>query len=197
MSNSDTLYARIAAVGLLVTAIIQVLVVTLHAPGAEHANPSALFKWRIEVVAYLAVMLFGTALIRNHPLMGSGLAACGIFNVIQLGIGLGAFRPLLDGGEHLEPVFDALWRTAFFLYFAGKAGLGLAGIAYGAHLWRMRPGGWRIFGGAVALSGAVGLAAGIAAMVTGPALIFLAGATGVIAALLLAAALTFAPPRTG
>jgi hypothetical protein len=196
MPNSDALYARIAAVGLLVTAIIQVLVVALHAPGAEHANPSALFKWRIEVVAYLAVMLFGAALVRNYPLAGSGLAACGVFNVIQLGIGLGAFRPLLDGGEHLEPVFDALWRTAFFLYFAGKAGLGLAGAAYGAHLWRTRTGAWRGIGGAVAIAGIVGLLAGIVAMVTGPSMIFMAGATGVVAALLLAAALFFSPPGT-
>lgn len=197
MTNSNACLARIVAVGLLVTAVIQISVVALHVPGAEHANPNALFKWRIEVVAYLAIALFGAGLLRDHPLTGSGLAACGVFNVIQLGIGLYAFRPLLDGGAHLEPVFDAVWQTAFFLFFAGKAGLGLAAMAYGGQLWRGRTGLWRGFGGAVVLSGAVGLAVGIAAMVTGPKLIFHAGATGVTAALLLAVALFFVPPRAG
>ncbi|MDG2004104.1 MAG: hypothetical protein P8J20_12315 [Novosphingobium sp.] len=195
MTNSDALFARIAAVGLLVTVVIQILVIVLHTPGAEHANPNALFKWRIEVVAYLAIALFGGALVRSHPLTGTGLAAGGVFNIIQLGIGLSAFRPLLDGGEHLAPVFDALWRTAFFLYFTGKAAFGVAGLAYGTHLWRTRSGASRGFGGIVAALGAAGLITAIAAMVTGVQLLMLAGAVGVAAATLLALALIFAPPR--
>lgn len=112
MTNSNALFGRIVPAGLLVTVVIEMLVPLMHTPGA---------------------------LTRSHPLAGAGLAAGGIFSVIQLGIGLSAFRPLLDGGEHFAPVFDALWRTAFFLYFAGKVAIGAAALAYGAHLWRSRP----------------------------------------------------------
>ncbi len=70
------------------------------------------------------------------PLAWAGIALFGVFNLVQVGLGLFAFGPLLEAGEPLSPVFQAVLGTAFFFFFAAKALIGLAGIVSGASLWK-------------------------------------------------------------
>jgi hypothetical protein len=189
-SISDTAFARIVGIGLLITVLTLVLLFAIRsAPAGVHAPPHALVLWKIEAVAYLAITVFGMALVRSHPLTGSALSAGGALNVIQLGIGLSMFRPLLDGGPGLEEMFTPVWMAAFFFFFAGKAALGLAGLSYGRALWSSATGAMHWLGGATALTGLLGLLLGAAGMVTGQVLIWQSGGMGTIAALVLA------PPR--
>jgi hypothetical protein len=191
----DTLFARIAGAGLLITVLTLILLFAIPSTPGVHAPPHALVLWKVEALAYMAIMIFGMALIRSHALTGAALATGGALNVIQLGIGLTMFRPLLDGGPGLQPMFKPVWMAAFYFFFAGKAALGLAGLSYGIGLWRDRTGVGRWLGGAALLTGLAGLVLGAAGMVTGQALIWQVGAVGTAAALFLGLALVVAPPR--
>lgn len=192
---NDTLFARVAGAGLLTTVLTLALLFAIPASVEGHAPPHAVVLWKIEALAYMAITVFGLALARSLPLTGASLAAGGTFNVIQLGIGLTMFRPLLDGGPGLEPMFKPVWMAAFYFFFAGKAALGLAGLSYGFGLWRQGAGVGRWLGGAALLTGLAGLFLGAAGMVTGQTLIWQVGAVGTVAALFLGLALILAPPR--
>lgn len=195
-SGTDTQFARVAGVALLITVLTLVLLFAIRsAPAGVHAPPHALVLWKIEALAYLAMTVSGIALARSLPLTGAALATGGALNVVQLGIGLTMFRPLLDGGPGLEPMFKPVWMAAFFFFFAGKAALGLAGLSYGRALWSKGTGMAHWLGGAAALTGLVSMVLGAAGMVTGQVLIWQVGAVGTLAALFLGLALLVAPPR--
>ena len=179
--------AQAIAAALAFTVVTQIAYLALDAGGnSEIAYPI----WRLEGVLALVVSAFGFMLVPRHALLGGAIAAGGLCNLIQVGMGLTMFYQLGYGTEEgPEPAFFAVLGFSFFLYFAAKALLGLAGLALGAALWRETSGLWRIVGALTAIAGLAALAINAAAMTVGMDLVFVAGGAGTLATALLALAL--------
>ncbi|MEL1251261.1 hypothetical protein [Aurantiacibacter gilvus] len=182
--------AQAIAAALAFTVVTQIAYLALDAGGKSEIGYPI---WRLEAVLQLVVIAFGLMLVPRQPLLGGAISASGIFNLLQLGLGLTMFYNLGLGTEDgPEPTFFAVVGFAFFLYFAAKALLGIAAFALGAALWREERGPWRIVGALTALSGLAALAVNIAAMASEMELTFPAGAAGTVATALLALALSAA-----
>ena len=180
--------AQLITIALLVTAVTQMIYVLLEGSGKSHiAYPI----WRTEALAALVVALCGFVIFQRHALVGGCLVVCGLFNVMQTGMGLTMFYQLGYGGDAPpNPVFFPVLRMSFFLYYAAKAALGVAAIFLGTGLWQDNTGGiWRILGLLLAASGAAALLLNAAAMAMGLGVIPFAGELGVVAAILTAVTL--------
>lgn len=185
--------ALAVAAALAFTVVTQLAYLGLDAGGKPELGYPI---WRMEAVLALPVIAFGFMLVPRHALLGGTIAASGVLNLVQVGMGLNMFYQL-NGADGPDAAFLAVVGLAFFLYFAAKALLGLAALALGAALWREKSGAWRIVGLLAALSGMASLAANAAAMVIGMDLVTIAGATGTLATALLALALVPASSATG
>lgn len=187
MDKNTRRAAQAIAAALGLTVVTQIAYMALEASGnAAIAYPI----WRLEAVLALVVAAFGFMLVPRQALVGGAIAAGGICNLIQVGMGLTMFYQLGYGSEAgPEPVFFAVLGFSFYLYFAAKALFGLAGFALGAALWREAGGVWRYVGALAALGGLVAMATNAAAMATGMDMVFIAGAAGTAATALLALAL--------
>ena len=180
--------AKLVATALVVTAITQMVYVTLGGGG----NSTVAYPiWRIEALSALVVALFSFVIVKHNALVGGCLAVNGLFNVIQTGFGLTMFYQLGYGGDTPpNPVFFPVLRMSFFLYFAAKAALGVAAITLGMELWQTISGGvWRFVGMLAGLSGLAALLLNVAAMMLGLGVVPFAGAIGVVAAVFTALAL--------
>lgn len=148
--------------------------------------PTIATIWTVELAAFLLMAVAAlVALGRGVALRPAwaALALAGVFNALQVGIGLSMFRPAVTAGDALEPLFTTVLGGAFFFYFVAKALIGLASVGAGLILLRA-PGGAAKAVGVVA--GLIGLAAAvlnIAAVAIGRSLTFPAGASGTAAAL--------------
>jgi len=159
--------------------------------GSAGLNVDSSVIWTIEVVAFLAMAVFGLiALARgaNAPIVWAAITLGGIFNVIQVGMGLAMFGPLKDAGEAMAPAMEAILAGAFFFYFSGKLLFGIAGIVLGAALMR-GPIAAQIIGALAILAGLAAVVLNLGAMAIGMDLMVPAGAAGTAAALLAALAI--------
>ncbi|HSG56992.1 MAG TPA: hypothetical protein VLA45_16205 [Paracoccaceae bacterium] len=183
--------ARIIASALIIVVITQLTYVALGGSGQMHiAYPI----WRIEALAALVVTLFGFVIVMRNPLAGGCLVLAGLCNLIQTGIGLSMFYQLGYGsGSAPNPVFMPVLGFSFFLYFAAKAAIGVAGVVLGTGLWRGATGLWRLLGGAAVVVGLAALLLNGAAMSLGLGQVPLAGAAGATAAFLVALVLLRMP----
>ncbi|WP_338243228.1 hypothetical protein [Aurantiacibacter hainanensis] len=186
MTLSPIEFARVAAIAITATVATQIIYVTLGNLGLE---PNRQLIWSVEVLAFLVLAIAGLALLPARPLIGGALAAGGLLNTIQAGMGLVMFEPLGQAGEALAPVFSAVLAMAFLLYFAGKVAIGIAALAAGAILWRDAQGATRIVGAVCALTGIAAMVANALAIGLDADLTFIAGGAGTAAALFLALAL--------
>ncbi|QZH73987.1 MAG: hypothetical protein JY451_09450 [Erythrobacter sp.] len=180
------------AVALIATVVTQVLYISTGVSGTA----GALVLWRSEAVAFLAVALLGFVLVRDTPLVAGGLVLGGLFNVLQVGIGITMFGPLGEGGDPLAPVMGAVLDFAFFIYHAGKIGFAAAAVALGLAAWSGATGLAKILGMLALLAGLAALATNLFALAGGSAT-FLAGACGTAATLFLALAISAARPAEG
>lgn len=170
---------------IVVTQIVYIVKATYHLdiPGTA--------IWSVEAVAFLGMTLLGLlAMVQNGQMtvVWAAIAIGGLFNVLQVGIGLAMFGPLADAGEAMAPVYDAVAAGAFFLYFAGKVLFGLSAIIVGMILTRSA-GPAKIMGGLSVLTGAVAMLVNLGGMTMGMTWLYQAGATGTAATLCLAVAL--------
>lgn len=200
MSNTLRRTSDFAALALLVTVATQVLYV---ASGALGITPDRDIVWGLEVVAFLAVAIFGLALVPASPVAGAAIGLGGAFNMIQAGMGLVMFGPLGEAGEALAPAFQAVLAGAFLLYFAGKVAFALAGILLGLGLWKGASGAPKFLGLAAVITGVIALVlnllmtfGGMQTTIAGMGLMFPAGGAGTAATLFLALILTASMNRT-
>lgn len=182
MTTQFTRTAQVVAVALFVTVVTQVVYITLSNLGIE---PNRQVIWSLEVLTFIAIGIGGLALVPARPVVGGAVAAGGLLNTIQAGMGLVMFPALADTGAG----FGAVLAMAFLLYFAAKVALGVAAVAAGLLLWRECDGAARLVGAAAALAGLAAIAANAMAIALEADLTMVAGAAGTLAALLLAAAL--------
>ena len=168
---------------------------TTHADRALYFDtrwPAIASVWTTELAIFLLMAVAAlVALVRARGLwaMWAALAVAGLFNALQVGIGLATFRPAVTAGDALEPLFTAVLGAAFLFYFIAKALIGLAGVGAGLVLLRQASGLAKTLGVAAGLAGLAAAGANIAAIAVGRSLTFPAGATGTAAALTLGIAL--------
>ena len=181
---------QIVIVALFSVVITQLIYVALSSAGADI---NRMVIWTTEAVAFLAMSLFGLILLAQSNSNGVAWIAivlAGIFNVMQVGMGLAMFGPLTDAGEAMAPAFQSVLAGAFFLYFVGKFLFGFAAILTGATLLRSGVGTAKGVGGLAVLSGLAAMVTNLVAMAVGMGMVQSAGAAGTAAALFLGLALT-------
>lgn len=203
MDSTTRRAGTLIALALIISIITQIVyMATLGGPqpadpevGVTHADVVSYFTdrwaeigtiWMTEVAAFAIVAVAALmALVRGAaaPTAWAALMFAGVFNLIQLGIGLSMFKPAALAGEALDPIFSTIVAGVFFFYFLAKALIGLAGIGLGLALWG-RDGSTNKMIGAASLSvGLVAAAINIVALPQGMAMVFMAGASGTAAAL--------------
>ena len=174
----------IVAVATLFTVLTQIAYLTIQGE-AITAN----MIWGAETIAFLGIALFALVpAFRGGPgaLGWAGMALFGLLNLFQSGMGLMMFGPLQEGGDALAPVFAAVLAMAFLLFFAAKAALGIAAIAFGLTLFSGSGGAGKVVGALAALAGLAALVTNLVAMIVGRDLAMVAGGAGTAAALLTA-----------
>lgn len=148
--------------------------------------------WAIEAVAFLAISVGAFLALAHgvaHRLALVALGLSGIFNTVQIGIGLTMFEPAARVGGDDPALFYTFVSGAFFFYFAAKALIGLAALSLGTNVLGRKGGLAKAVGGLAALTGLAAIATNIAAMAVGFPALFAAGAAGTSATLFAALAL--------
>jgi hypothetical protein len=185
---------QIVIVALFSIVITQIIYVVLSSTGADI---NRMVIWTAEAVAFLAMSLFGLILLvqsnsNSNSAAWIAIVLAGIFNVIQVGMGLAMFGPLTDAGEAMAAAFQSVLAGAFFFYFVGKFLFGFAAMLMGATLLRSGVGAAKGVGGLAVLTGLAAMVINLIAMAVGMDMIQSAGAAGTAVTLLLGLALTFA-----
>lgn len=155
------------------------------------AGPRPLI-WGLEAVLFTIIAAFaGAALVqaRNYHLGWSAIAFSAVLNMVQVSIGLKLFGPfggIAQQNEAMAPMIGAVVAFSFMIYNAAKILLGLAALVFG--MAKLNAGS-KTLGGLTALAGVLAMVANATLIILGrdaflpPAV---AGATGVVATLLLA-----------
>ncbi len=160
-----------------------------------------LLLWGLEGVIFTLLAAFaGTALVeaKRCTLGFSAIAMSAVLNVVQVGVGLTMFGPFRDAAEQvpaLAPAAGAVVAFSFMVYNAAKMLLGLAALVFG--MAKMNAGG-RALGGLTALVGVIALVSNALSMAFGRGFsgeLPIAGASGVLATVLLALCLSAAVDR--
>ncbi|MEM8493035.1 MAG: thiamine biosynthesis protein ThiC [Pseudomonadota bacterium] len=181
--------AQITGLLLLLAAITQAIYTALYV--AEMDVPRQLL-WGSEGFLFVLTAAFaGSALVQaqSQQLAWSAITAAAVLNVIQVGVGLTMFGPFFEAAgevEGLNPAARSVVAFSFMVYNAAKVLLALALMVFG--LAALNAGG-KLLGGAGALVGGVALLSNTASMAVGRDVfgeLPLAGASGVLATVLLA-----------
>ena len=190
MELSQNSTVKITAILLLLAAISQPIYTALYIQAPEFDRQ---FLWGLEGLIFALMAAFaGSALVmaKRYTLGFAAIAFSAVLNVIQVGVGLtqfGPFRAASEANPELAGVSFSVLAFSFFGYNAAKIMLGLAAIVFG--MGKMGEGG-KFLGGLTALAGVVAFAANTFVMMFGlqnglvPSPV--AGASGVVATLLLA-----------
>ncbi len=192
VSRSATLIASM----LLISVLTQILYVaglgepdSFAQPWADIVRPSI---WMAELAAFSLITVAAIVVSARSDVMPAAwvaIALFGLFNMVQVSLGLSMFGPLSDAGEAIAPVFGAVLAGAFFFYFLAKALIGIAGIGFGIALLGMPVKLAKPIGILAILTGLIALAVNIFALPQAMTHMQLAGATGTLAALFTAIAI--------
>ncbi len=160
-----------------------------------------LLLWALEGLIFTLLAAFaGSALVeaKRYTLGFSAIVMSALLNVVQVGVGLTMFGPFRDAAEQvpaLAPAAGAVVAFSFMVYNAAKILLGLAALVFG--MAKMNAGG-KALGGLTALVGVIALASNALSMAFGRSFsgeLPIAGASGVVATVLLALCLSAAVER--
>lgn len=197
---------KLTALAMIVVVLTQIAYMTVK--GAVITGPMI---WGTEAIAFLAIAVLALMMLADNsargtannggaplasPLAWISLSLFGLFNTVQVGMGLTMFGPVGDAGEALAPVMDAIVGGAFFFYFAGKVMVGVAAIAFGLALLKAGGGAAKVIGGLAALAGLAAVLTNIAGMLMGRDVVTIAGAAGTAATLFAAIAVLMLAPKT-
>lgn len=175
--------AIVVAIALLATVATQLFYIGVVSP-----TDDALLRkitWVSEMAVYSLLTIAALALIARGtmPLVWSAIALAGMVNILQVGMGMAEFGP---AGEATDPkVFASVLGGAFFLYFHGKAMIGMAAIGAGLVAWGRGTAPAKGLGALSIISGAAAAGLNLLGMADGMAWVFPAGAAGTAAAALL------------
>ena len=166
----------------------------------EIAGPRPLI-WGLEGVLFTVLAAFaGAALVQSgsYHLGWSAIAFSAVLNVVQVTIGVKLFGPfggVAQQAEAMAPLIGAVVAFSFMIYNAAKILLGIAAVVFG--MAKMNAGS-KTLGGLTALVGAVAVAANAIIVIIGRDSFLpspVAGASGVVATVLLALCLISLTPE--
>lgn len=186
---------HVIALLLIATAVIQAVYTALYIAEAEVPRQ---FLWGLEgLIFVLLAALAGSALAnaKGCSLGFSAILVAAILNVVQVSVGLtmfGPFREFAGGMDAFGPVAGAIVAFSFMVYNAAKILLGLAALVFG--MAKVKDGS-KAVGGLTAVVGVIAMVANALSMAAGTAIfggLPIAGASGVVATLLLALCLSAA-----
>lgn len=147
--------------------------------------------WSTEAFAFLIIAV-GSFFVASRGLKNSlawvALGLAGVFNTMQIGIGLSMFEPAARAGGDDSGLFFLFVSGAFFFYYVAKVMIGLAGIAVGLQLLKGATTGAKVLGGITVLLGLGAAVTNGAAMALGNPVLLIAGAVGTLATLFVAIA---------
>ena len=189
---------QITAGMLLALAVTQALFTALYLAQVDiprqlflGLEPTALL-WGLEGLLFTTLAAFaGAAMVqaKNYHLGWSAIAFSSVLNVVQVSVGLTMFGPFREAAgevEALAPAAGAVVAFSFMTYYAAKLLLGFAALIFG--MAKMNAGA-KALGGLTALVGVVAMSANAILIVFGRDSFLpspVAGASGVVATLLLA-----------
>ena len=182
----------ITALLLLVLAITQAIFTALY---SAEISFSRQFAWGLEALVFTVLVAFaGAAMVqaKNSQLGWSAIAFSAVLNIVQVSIGLtlfSSFGKVAGAVEGAQPLIGGVVALSFMIYYAAKVLLGLAAVVFG--MTSIAKGG-KAIGGLTALAGVVAIFANGILITFGrdgflPSGV--AGASGMIATLLLAVCL--------
>jgi hypothetical protein len=181
--------ATVVAIALLATVATQLFYIGVVSP----ADDALLRKgtWVTEMALYSVITVAALALIARAtmPLVWSAIAVAGLVNVIQVGMGLAEFGPAGEAGD--PKVFATVLGGAFFLYFHGKAMIGMAAVGAGLAAWQQSNAMAKALGAAGLIAGMVAAGLNLLGMANGMDMVFAAGAAGTAATALFALTILF------
>ena len=177
---------------LLVLAITQAIFTALY---SAEISFSRQFAWGLEALVFTVLVAFaGAAMVqaKNSQLGWSAIAFSAVLNIVQVSIGLtlfSSFGKVAGAVEGAQPLIGGVVALSFMIYYAAKVLLGLAAVIFG--MTSIAKGG-KAIGGLTALAGVVAMFANGILITFGrdgflPSGV--AGASGMIATLLLAVCL--------
>ncbi len=177
---------------LLVLAITQAIFTALY---SAEISFSRQFAWGLEALVFTVLVAFaGAAMVqaKNSQLGWSAIAFSAVLNIVQVSIGLtlfSSFGKVAGAVEGAQPLIGGVVALSFMIYYAAKVLLGLAAVVFG--MTSIAKGG-KAIGGLTALAGVVAMFANGILITFGrdgflPSGV--AGASGMIATLLLAVCL--------
>lgn len=187
---------QVVAILLLALAATQTIYTGLY---IAELNVPRQALWGLEGVLFTLLAAFaGVGMVedRRMALGWSAIAFGAALNVVQVGVGLtlfGPFREAANSVEALAPVAGAVVAFSFFVYNAAKILLGIAALSFG--LARLRDGATLLGRSAIAV-GVIAIIANAAVLAMGRGSIIpspVAGASGVVAGVLLALCLWSRP----
>ena len=194
MADTHRAPIRLLGIALLVTVASQLFYITI----VSGAGPETLLRpitWFTELFAFLSVALAAFTLAIRRPDQAAlwvALAVAGIFNVLQVAIGLSMFGPASEGEPQL---IATVLAGAFFLYFLAKVLLAGTGIVLGMTAVRDSTTLTKALGGLAVVAGLAAASLNFLAMIDSETWMFAAGASGTTATALLAAVLLLARPE--
>lgn len=180
---------KIIALLLFLAAITQPIYTILYYQ-APDVNRHIL--WGLEGLLFVILSAFaGSALVtaKKYMLGFSAIAFSAVLNIVQVGVGLtqfGPFREASTANPDLGGITFSVIAFSFFSYNAAKILLGLAAVDFGMAKLKN---GRKLLGGATVMAGAVAFITNSLVLIFGIDGFFprpVAGATGVVATLLLA-----------
>ncbi|MCV6621074.1 MAG: thiamine biosynthesis protein ThiC [Cellvibrionaceae bacterium] len=184
---------------LLVLALTQVVYTALYVAKLDVPRQ---FLWGSEGLLFTLLIAFaGAAMVqlKENQLIWSAIAFSAVLNVIQVSVGItlfGSFSEAASEVTGLKPALSGVVALSFMIYYAAKLLLGIAALGMGSALMSE---------GSKALGGLTALVGGIAVLANAILITFgrdgflpssVAGATGVLATLLLALCLIVAARKT-
>ena len=205
IEHDNRRYRNAVAAALTVTVITQIVyMVTLGGPspadpeaGVKHADIIAYFGgrwpeiaavWMTELACFCVITVAALVTLARSasPLSWGALALAGLLDIVQISFGLALFRPFATADAQFAPLLGAIVAGAFFFYFLAKALIGLAGVGFGLALLKQKGKLAKAIGALGIAIGGIAAAINILALPQGMAWTQYAGASGTVAALVLA-----------
>lgn len=196
MDFSSKRIVRIIAALLIAIAVTQALYTALYVSKIDIPRR---WLWGLEGLLFVILSAFaGAAMVevKRFAVGWSAIAASAVLNVVQVGVGLTMFSPFREAAqvsEAMAPAAGAVVAFSFFVYNAAKILLGFAALIFGVAKASSAKTIDKVLGRTTALVGCVAILANTGVMVFGRSGFIpspLAGASGVLATLLLAVCLT-------
>lgn len=184
--------AKTVALLLLLAAITQPIY-TAFFIGAPEVDRR--FLWRVEGLLFIVLACFAGAslvLAKRYALGFSAIAFAAVFKLFAVGLGLTQFYPFSAAGEmnaDLSEVATSIVAFSFFCYNSANVLLGLAAIVFGLAKWADHG---RAIGAMTTVVGIIALTTNTIVMMFGFQGVLpspIAGASGVVATVLLAVCL--------